>query len=374
MHTEKPRVLHVIARFNVGGTARYLDNLLPGLVEHFQMLLAVGCVQEHEIEDTRLEKIEFERIEHLGRRISPIQDFRSYLKLRKTVKRYKPQIIHSHTFKAGLLSRLMFFRIPKIHTFHGHLMGDPEFSKCAMQVIIGIERQLAKVTKKLVTVGEQVSKDLVQVGVGKPHQYISIASEGQTLNFISRETARAKLNIHRDTNVVLWMARMAQVKNPSLAIEVARLLPEINFLMAGGGELFGQIKAQAPPNVRLLSWVDAAQVIPAADICLSTSLNEGIPYSLLEALSAGVSVVAVKSGAIEEIINSEMNGVLTSLDPTEIAHQISSLLSNPLRRLTLEQTALTSRSQGSKMGKMVLAHLSLYREILAGEGPHDHLF
>jgi glycosyltransferase involved in cell wall biosynthesis len=255
----------------VGGTARYLDYLIPGLTEHFETLLAVGHVQGHEIEDSRLEKIDFVRIEQLGRRISPIQDFRAYLELRRTVKQFKPQIIHSHTFKAGVLARLMFFKIPKIHTFHGHLMGDPEFSRRALQVIINIERRLAKVTKKLITVGEQVSKDLLQVGVGKPHQFISIASEGQSLNFISRETARATLNINLDTPIVLWMARMAQVKNPALAIEVACLLPEITFLMAGGGELFDQSKVQAPPNVRLLGWVDAADVIPAADIFLSTS-------------------------------------------------------------------------------------------------------
>ena len=93
MHTEKPRVLHVIARFNVGGTARYLDNLIPGLSEHFETLLAVGHVQGYEIEDSRLEKIDFVRIEHLGRRINPIRDFQAYVELRKTVKQFSfPQV------------------------------------------------------------------------------------------------------------------------------------------------------------------------------------------------------------------------------------------------------------------------------------------
>ena len=364
MPTEKPRVLHVIARFNVGGTARYLDNLLPGLAEHFQTLLAVGRVQRHEIEDSRLEKIDFVRIEHLGRRISPIQDFRAYLELRKTVKRFKPQIIHSHTFKAGVLARLMFFRIPKVHTFHGHLMGDPEFSRRALQVIINIERRLAKVTKKLITVGEQVSKDLLQVSVGKPHQYISIASEGQNLNFISRKDGRAKLSSNTDTPVVLWMARMAPVKNPFLVLEVARLLPEVSFLMAGDGELFKQIKEQAPTNVRLLSWVDAAEVIPVADIFLSTSLNEGIPYSFLEVLSAGIPVVAVESGAIAEIITHGLNGILCSQNPTEIAAQILSLFSKSVTRLAVGESELNSNTLKSITNKMVPEHTSLYVEIL----------
>jgi glycosyltransferase involved in cell wall biosynthesis len=368
MPTEKPRVLHVIARFNVGGTARYLDNLIPGLSDHFETLLAAGHVQGYEIEDSRLEKIDFIRIEHLGRRISPIQDFRAYLELRKTVKHFKPQIIHSHTFKAGVLARLMFFRIPKVHTFHGHLMGDPEFSRRALQVIINIERRLAKITKKLITVGEQVSKDLLQVGVGKPHQYTSIASEGQNLDFISRKAARAKLNIHIDTPVVLWMARMAPVKNPSLALEVARLLPGVSFLMAGGGELFDQTKDQAPFNVQLLSWVAASDVIPVADIFLSTSLNEGVPYSLLEVLSAGVPIVAVESGAISEIIATGVNGILTSQDPTDIATQISSLFLNPRQRLTMAHFSKNSSSVSSQSKKMLPAHLSLYGEIVGFDG------
>jgi glycosyltransferase involved in cell wall biosynthesis len=330
--------------------------------------LAAGHVQGYEIEDSRLEKIDFIRIEHLGRRISPIQDFRAYLELRKTVKHFKPQIIHSHTFKAGVLARLMFFRIPKVHTFHGHLMGDPEFSRRALQVIINIERRLAKITKKLITVGEQVSKDLLQVGVGKPHQYTSIASEGQNLDFISRKAARAKLNIHIDTPVVLWMARMAPVKNPSLALEVARLLPGVSFLMAGGGELFDQTKDQAPFNVQLLSWVAASDVIPVADIFLSTSLNEGVPYSLLEVLSAGVPIVAVESGAISEIIATGVNGILTSQDPTDIATQISSLFLNPRQRLTMAHFSKNSSSVSSQSKKMLPAHLSLYGEIVGFDG------
>jgi glycosyltransferase involved in cell wall biosynthesis len=364
MLTEKPRVLHVIARFNVGGTARYLDTLLSGLAEDFEVLLAVGRIQGHEIEDSRLEKIAFTRVEHLGRRINPIQDFQAYLELRKTVKRFKPQIIHSHTFKAGMIARLMFFRIPKIHTFHGHLMSDPEFSKPALQVIINIERRLAKVTKKLITVGEQVSKDLLLVGVGKPHQYISIASEGNRLNFISREEARVKLNIHQDTPVVLWMARMAPVKNPSLVLEVARQLPEINFLMAGGGDLFDRINDQVPPNVRLLGWVNPAHVIPAADIFLSTSLNEGVPYTLLEVLAAGVPVIAVKSGAIAEIISDRLNGYLMSSDPSEIASQISEIFSNPERRLKVGQSALKLSLQSSHTLTMIPTHKNLYRQVI----------
>ena len=364
MPTDKPRVLHVIARYNVGGTARYLNNLLPQLTYEVETLLAVGHVQGHEIEDSSLENIEFIRIEHLGRQINPIQDLRAYLELRRTVKKFKPHIIHSHTFKAGLLCRLMYLRIPKVHTFHGHLMSDPEFSKRALQVIINIERRLAKLTKKLITVGEQVSKDLLQVGVGKAGKYISIASEGQKLVFLSRRDARDNLDLDQETPVVLWMARMAPVKNPSLALEVARLMPEINFLMAGGGELFTQIKDQAPSNTLLLSWVDAAYVIPAADVFLSTSLNEGIPYTLLEVQSFGIPIVAVNSGAISELVQHEVNGHLCDADAVSLAQSIKGLFDNPEKRRMISNAARDCAVARERLSEMAPAHLRVYTVLI----------
>jgi glycosyltransferase involved in cell wall biosynthesis len=364
MPTEKPRVLHVIARYNIGGTARYLNNLLPKLTSDVDALLAVGHVQGNEIEDSSLEEIEFVRIENLGRRIELIDDFRAYLQLRKVVKNFKPQIIHSHTFKAGVLSRLMFFKTPKVHTFHGHLMSDPEFSRRALQVIVNIERRLAKLTKRIITVGEQVTTDLLNVGVGKKSQYISIASEGAKLSFLTREEARKVMKLDQDVPIVLWMARMAPVKNPGLALEVARLLPEVNFLMAGGGDLFEETKANAPKNVSLLGWIDAAEVIPAADVFLSTSLNEGVPYSLIEVQSCGIPIVAVDSGAISEIITDGVSGVLTKPDSGEIAMQLKSLLSDKLRIASMGSEAQKHRETMSDKPLMADAHKTLYEKIL----------
>jgi glycosyltransferase involved in cell wall biosynthesis len=364
MPTAKPRVLHVIARYNVGGTARYLNNLLPQLSSEVDSLLAVGHVQGHEIEDSSLKKINFVRIENLGRRIELIDDFRAYLQLRKVVKTFKPQIIHSHTFKAGVLCRLMFFKIPKVHTFHGHLMSDPEFSRRALQVIINIERRLAKLTKRIITVGEQVTKDLLNVGVGKRSQYISIASEGAKLSFLTKEEARNLLNMDQEAPIVLWMARMAPVKNPSLALEVAKLLPDVNFLMAGGGDLFEETKTNAPANVLLLGWVDAAEVIPVADVFLSTSLNEGVPYSLIEVQSCGVPIVAVNSGAISELIEDGSTGVLSNPESNEIALHLRALLNDEHKIERLGTAARARREAASDKPIMLEAHKALYEKIL----------
>jgi glycosyltransferase involved in cell wall biosynthesis len=258
----------------------------------------------------------------------------------------------------------MFFKIPKVHTFHGHLMSDPEFSRRALQVIINIERRLAKLTKRIITVGEQVTNDLLNVGVGKRSQYISIASEGAKLSFLTKEEARNLLNIDQEVPVVLWMARMAPVKNPSLALEVAKLLPDVNFLMAGGGDLFEETKANAPANVLLLGWVDAAEVIPVADVFLSTSLNEGVPYSLIEVQSCGVPIVAVDSGAISELITNGVSGILTAREPRSLADEIQYLISNPVKAREISKSALASNTASATVQKMAPAHLNLYQQII----------
>ena len=106
------------------------------------------------------------------------------------------------------------------------------------------------------------------------------------------------------------------------------------------------------------------EVIPTADIFLSTSLNEGIPYSLLEVLSAGVPVVAVESGAIAEIIQNKVNGFLTSKEPAEIATQIAELFANPTIRHASGRSALDSSAISEQVKKMAPAHVALYKQII----------
>jgi glycosyltransferase involved in cell wall biosynthesis len=366
MPTETPRVLHVIARFNKGGTARYLLGLIRDLNSfQFNSLLAVGHVQDQEVEDTNLSLIQFARVESLGRRINPVKDLRAYFELKKIVREFKPDLIHTHTFKAGLLGRLLQTEVPVVHTFHGHLLTDPEFSGFKQRVIIWIERVLAKKSAVLITVGEKVSEDLLEAGVGKRDQFLSIASEIDEVDFISRSEARAKFSIKDSQIVVLWMARLVGVKNPYLAIEVAKLLPKAHFILAGGGDLYESLLKDAPNNVQIVGWQDPAEVIPAADIFLSTSANEGIPYSILEAQSWGLPVVSVRAGAVEEVVIEGETGFVTESDAALLAARIQPLIrDSDLRRKMAERARAKSLESTGKKAK-ARAHAELYRRILA---------
>ena len=131
------KVLHLIARMNVGGTARYLSMLSNGLEANgVESSIATGYVQGAEAEDPSVSSVKLHRIAHLGRAINPLNDYRAMQEFKDLVALEKPDIIHSHTFKAGLVARIQKKSLIKaagkeikfVHTFHGHLLDDPEFS------------------------------------------------------------------------------------------------------------------------------------------------------------------------------------------------------------------------------------------------------
>lgn len=365
MTSESMRVLHVIARMNIGGTARYLSDLLPDLnSKDINTQLAVGRVQNGEIEDSSLAQLNFTRIESLGRRISLFADINSYFKLRRAVNRYKPDVIHTHTFKAGVLCRLMYPAIPKVHTFHGHLLTDPEFSEVQRKVIVNIERVLALFTRKIVVTGAQVAVDLLSLGIGSPSKYVSIPGQIYPISSLPRGAARVNLGLGNEFTI-LWSARVVPVKNPKLLVQVAMMMPECRFIMAGDGVDLDSIIELAPPNLNILGFVDVKEILLAADVFLSTSLNEGIPYSILEAQSVNLPVVAVKAGALSEIIKDGVNGYLVEPHAEVIVSKIQKLMSNPELMDSMKSSSRDMSLSHQSEISFATKHVELYKEILS---------
>ena len=204
------RVLHVIARMNVGGTATYLFNLLQGLEDSgIESSLAVGKVPDNEKEDSRLSRLNFKRIANMSRSISPLRDFRARKELWTLIDSYKPDLIHTHTFKAGLLVRTKKSSIPIVHTFHGHHLYDPDYGFIARIVLNFIERKLAKRCKKILTIGTKVGEELLAVRIGNREQFISIPPGVQEPDLQKRGLIEQKFGLHSETLNVLWMGRLS---------------------------------------------------------------------------------------------------------------------------------------------------------------------
>ena len=234
-------VLQVIARMNLGGTSKYILKLSKELEAiGIKSQIATGYVQNGEIEDPDLKKIKPIRIRHLGRKISLINDLKAMIELRKVILQVRPDIVHTHTFKAGFIARIQRNKIEEIlgkkikfiHTFHGHLFDDPQFKGFKALVISAIEKSLSKKSDQLITVGENVKKDLESREIKGKKKTISIPPAVIPLKLLSKESALKKFKV-RDKNRtrVLWMARVTGVKNPLRLISIANSLPNIDFYM-----------------------------------------------------------------------------------------------------------------------------------------------
>ena len=360
------RVLHVIARLKLGGTAAYITQIATELPKFgVETFIATGFVQGAEIEDQPPKSINLIRLSSLGRKFHLINDFFAFKQLEKIIAEIRPDIIHTHTFKAGLIIRIKEQSVPVVHTFHGHLFDDPEFSGLKSKIIVKIEKNLAKKSVKLVTVGRRVAEELIEKRIGNPNQYVNIPPGVVALNITPRTQALKNLGIADDGHFVVgWIARVTGVKNPMLALEVADSMPDTQFLIAGGGDLLEKVKAKAPSNVSVLGWALAQDVFGASDIILSTSENEGMPIALIEAQLAGIPVVATDVGSVSEVLLDHATGIMTNKKAGSITLAIESLLLDKEKRTEMGNLAKSRANSLFSVDRMINAHIALYKSIL----------
>ena len=366
-------VLHIIARINLGGTAKYLIKLNDGLNKAgVKSLVATGYVQTGEIEDPYAKKLKPIRIKNLGRKISLINDLKAAREVREVILRIKSDIIHTHTFKAGFLVRAQRNRIEEglgkkvkfVHTFHGHLFDDPEFKRSKALAIKAIEKRLSKRSDQLITVGEIVKSDLDSKGISAKNKSISIPPAVTPLKLQSKSSALKKYGVKNKNKVrVLWLARVTGVKNPQRVIEIAKRLPEIDFYLAGGGDLLETMKKQAPKNLKVLGWQDAKSILPIADIFLSTSENEGMPIALIEAQLAGIPVVATNVGSVPEVILHNKSGLICSKSEDELIAAIKKLAQSKALRTKFGKAGRVHALKSFSEKNLISAHKKLYLKL-----------
>jgi glycosyltransferase involved in cell wall biosynthesis len=345
---------------NLGGTARYVEELVANIPNS---ALATGKVQGAEIEALTLPEEYVYRIPHLGRRISIVSDLRAWKELRNLIQEINPSVIHTHTFKAGLIGRLVGNDVKHVHTFHGHLFKDSSFSPFGKWLITNTEKFLAKRTDVLISVGEKVGVELRAVGIGKNQSWQSISPGVEELPPRPRTDARTLLNMEQESFFVGWMARMAVVKDPFLLLDIAEQLPGVNFVMAGGGELLDKVVEKAPPNVAVIGWTDSAIFWSAVDCAISTSDNEGMPIALIEAQLAGIPVVATDVGSNSEVVENGVTGLVVEKDLQLLVRALTGLIKDPteFKRMAQKSKSLAKLKFNKKL--MVQKHERIYIEL-----------
>ena len=363
------KVVQIITRVNQGGTARWLENLTHGLMEAgWKSVLVAGEVGENEVEDSCFKTLQGIKVQSLGKGKGPISDIRSFFYLRKIIKTEKPDIVNTHTSKAGVLGRLAAWSIlvkrPKIlHTYHGHLLYG-YFSRPVTILISMIEKSLSGLTDQFIAAGTSVRDELIDSGIGSINQY-SIVKPGVIFkNEVDKDEVRRKLHIANDAIVVGWMGRFEPIKSPKRVVELAEFFPQVTFLMAGSGSLFDQIDSIAPRNLLLPGWCDANQIWSASDIALLTSENEALPIALIEAGLTGIPAVAEDVGAVSEVICHLETGFLCeSFEARKQA--LLNLLENRDLRIEMGECARKYCVSQFSQERFIKDHIEIYERTIS---------
>jgi glycosyltransferase involved in cell wall biosynthesis len=326
------RVVRVIARLNIGGPAIHATLLTARLdPARFSTTLVTGTEDAAEGNYLTLHGREaaVELIPDLGREIRPLRDVRTLAALMRVIRRVRPHVVHTHTAKAGAVGRLaaLLCGVPVVvHTFHGHVLRG-YFSPAKTAVYRAIERGLAWRTDRLLTVTDRVRDELLALGVGRPDQYTTVPLGFDLAPLVQAARRRGELRAELDLGtapLVGIVARLVPIKAHEVfldaAVRIRASLPEARFLIVGDGECRPALEARVDAlglrdAVRFLGWrADLDRLYGDLDAVVLTSRNEGSPVALIEAMAAGVPVVATAVGGVPDVVAHDVSGLLAPMD------------------------------------------------------------
>ena len=373
------KVMRIIARMNVGGPAVQVSGLMRGLsTTDFDHRLYTGYCAEDEADYIKEQAPDVQAIQldGLGRKVNPRADLLILFKLIKEIRTFKPDVIHTHTAKAGVIGRLAsilsLYPSKRVHTFHGHLLSG-YFDPLVTRLVIVIEKMLAVKTNILVSVGEKVRDELLAKKIGKFSKY-RIFPPGLALNeMVSRESALKILGLESDFVYISFIGRVTQIKRPDRFLDMVEIIAKqntnIKFLVAGGGDLLDECMKSAKKRslpVQFLGWrPDIENILSASDIVVLTSDNEGTPISLIQAGLAGKPTVSTNVGSVKEIVLDGETGFVTELNPESLATAISSLAKDDALRKKFGSAASLHTHANYGVDRLVKDHSQLYKELIS---------
>ncbi|MCU7551309.1 glycosyltransferase [Chitinophagaceae bacterium LB-8] len=348
-----PRVLRIMNRLAVGGPVLNATYLTRYLAPDFETLLVVGERESHEKSADHLVEqlgIDYTVIPQMGRSISPADDFKAYHTLKKLIKDFQPDIVHTHAAKPGALGRLAAaaMKVPVVvHTFHGHVFHS-YFNSFKTNFYIQTERYLARKSDAIVTISDQQKRELVYDFKIAPEDKFHVIRLGLDLDRfqekqeVKRRKFRQEYGLEKDDIAIGIIGRLVPIKNHgvflrALAHVLANRSKKVKAFIIGDGETRDELEAQArslgisfttqsdfyhPHPLVFTSWRTDVDVINAGlDIMALTSLNEGTPVSLIEAQAADKPVVSTRVGGIQDIVIEGETALLADIDDEASFHQ-----------------------------------------------------
>jgi glycosyltransferase involved in cell wall biosynthesis len=380
------KILHAIARLNVGGAALSVLELAAGQRRRgHDVLVVAGTIppgeasMEHVADEL---EVPYLHLPVLQRELSPRADAAAVRALRGIIREQRPDVLHTHTAKAGTTGRTAAVLAGRarpdatVHTFHGHVLSgyfDPRRERAYRLV----ERALAHATDRLIAVSDEVRDDLVGFHVAPPAKFAvvpygfdldgRIQADGAT-----RAAKRSHLGADDETFVVGWAGRLTEIKRPLDLVRAAARVEGSLLVLAGDGELRPEVERTARElgvegRIRLLGYVDdMGDWYAAFDAFLLTSQNEGAPVVAIEAQAAGVPVVATDAGGTRTVVEDGATGFVVPIgDIDALADRLAYLRDERAERARLGAAGAREMRKRFSVERMVDDVQRIYQEILA---------
>ena len=366
------KILRILNRFNLGGPTYNVAYLTKYISKEYETILVGGLKEDAEASSEYILNdlnISYTIIPEIRREINLRQDFKAFRKLIKLIKTEKPDIVHTHASKAGMLGRMaaIYCGVPYIfHTFHGHVFHS-YFGIIKTSVFIAIERFLAKRSTAIIAISESQKYDLGTLYKICSPQKIEVVPLGLNLHRFSedltakRTAFRSKYNIAPDEIAIGIVGRLAKVKNHKLFIDAIALCynqnagKKIRAFIIGDGELNEELQLyctnqRIPFNtnndnqfdqlITFTSWIQNVDVAYAGlDIVTLTSFNEGTPVSIIEAQAAGKPIVATNVGGITMIVKEGETALLSDISLEQFSKNLYKLIENKELRDTMGENS-----------------------------------
>jgi glycosyltransferase involved in cell wall biosynthesis len=340
-----PRVLRILNRLIIGGPSKNAVYLTRYMQPDFDTVLVIGGKEDHEQDADFLataNNIQPTCIPQMKRAISPRDDWAAYNQLKKLIKEFKPDIVHTHAAKSGALGRLAakHSNVPVIvHTFHGHVFHS-YFNSLKTNFFIRTERYLGGLSDAIVAISDVQKKELsadFRIAAAEKFRVIPLGLDLDNFTIdrdVKRNKFRTEFGLDDDTVAIGIIGRLVPVKNHSLFLTALKYVlnnssNNVKAFIIGDGESRALIEKLATTldikisqhtdkeynnPLILTSWrTDMDTICAGLDIIALTSLNEGTPVSLIEAQAAGKPVISTRVGGISDVVLENKTALLSDI-------------------------------------------------------------